>query len=260
MDLPAKEWHEAIFVRHSRRRYTGERPGTDALRRLERVATEFRPFPGARAVLIDRSPDEVFRGLIGSYGQVKGAPLYAAFIGDMADPNVQEAVGYTGEGFVLEATSLGLATCWVGGFFRPEAVLGHIELAFGEKVLAVTPIGYAPEGKTFEEKTMSGFAEGHRRKAVTALCAGAQPAAGSWVEAAVNAARLAPSAVNRQPWRFIVTPDSVTVTLDDSGGGYGISKRLDCGIAMLHLELGALAAGHRGSWELLAPPRVARYA
>ncbi|HHY93759.1 MAG TPA: nitroreductase, partial [Firmicutes bacterium] len=29
-------------------------------------------------------------------------------------------MGYTGEAVVLEATALGLATCWVGGFFRPE--------------------------------------------------------------------------------------------------------------------------------------------
>ena len=33
-----------------------------------------------------------------------------------------------------------------------------------------------------------------------------------------------------------------------------ISKRLDCGIAMLHFELGALHAGAQGAWEPVAPP------
>ncbi len=38
-----------------------------------------------------------------------------------------------------------------------------------------------------------------------------------------------------------------------------ISKRLDCGIAMLHLELGARAAGTSGSWEFLKSPGVAQF-
>jgi len=34
---------------------------------------------------------------------------------------------------------------------------------------------------------------------------------------------------------------------------------LDCGIAMLHLELGARSSGANGRWAALAPPDVARY-
>ena len=36
-------------------------------------------------------------------------------------------------------------------------------------------------------------------------------------------------------------------------------KSLDCGIAMLHLELAARAAGKSGAWTWLRPPGVARF-
>lgn len=52
--------------------------------------------------------------------------------------------------------------------------------------------------------------------------------------------------------------NTITVAVDNLHGTYNIPKRLDCGITMLHLELGALAAGVTGTWEFLLPPRVAR--
>jgi hypothetical protein len=65
--------------------------------------------------------------------------------------------------------------------------------------------------------------------------------------------------MNRQPWRFEVGTNTITVAVDNLHDTYNIPKRLDCGIAMLHLELGALAAGVNGTWEFLLPPRVARF-
>ncbi|MBO8128679.1 MAG: hypothetical protein H0Z39_05715 [Peptococcaceae bacterium] len=52
---------------------------------------------------------------------------------------------------------------------------------------------------------------------------------------------------------------SVTVAVDNEKDSYHISKRLDCGIAMLHIELGARFAGVRGRWEHLSSPGVARF-
>jgi hypothetical protein len=34
---------------------------------------------------------------------------------------------------------------------------------------------------------------------------------------------------------------------------------LDCGIAMLHIEVAALNAGMKGKWEFLKSPQVARF-
>ncbi|MCK5434646.1 MAG: hypothetical protein KAI42_05135, partial [Dehalococcoidales bacterium] len=71
--------------------------------------------------------------------------------------------------------------------------------------------------------------------------------------------RLAPSAVNRQPWGFNVEDDGITVFVRTSGPEFNISKRLDCGIAMLHIEVAALSSNVKGDWKLLEAPRVGHF-
>jgi nitroreductase len=257
MELPVASWYEAIFRRDSRRTYSSQAPEADKLVRLDRVCREFRPFPEVRSELVRSSPEAVFKGLLWNYGRVKGALMYVAFIGTRDSLRVQEAAGYTGEGIVLEATALGLATCWVGGFFRPEIVGQQIKILDGEKVLAVTPVGYAPEGKDRSEKMLSGIVRSYRRKPLAALVDG--ETAPPQLEKAFAAARLAPSAQNRQPWRFRIAQNTVIVTTDKSFSTSSISKRLDCGIAMLHFELGARAEGVLGQWEILPSPDVAKF-
>jgi len=257
MELPVDSWYRAIFKRRSRRNYAASLPEKEKIERLEMVCREFRPFSGARAEFVRSRPERIFKGLIGRYGRVDGAPYYAAFIGDMRSSHVQEATGYIGEGIILEATGLGLDTCWVGGFFRPESVSQHLELRENEKVLSVTPVGYAVEKKGFSEKSLSALARSRTRKSAVKLIEGSIKA--PWMEKAIEAARLAPSAVNRQPWRFRIEENAIIVSVDSPRSVSPISKRLDCGIAMLHLELGARAAGAIGKWEFLAPPEVAKF-
>ena len=59
------------------------------------------------------------------------------------------------------------------------------------------------------------------------------------------------------PWRFKIDSDTITVSADSKREGFRISRKLDCGIAMLHLELGARAESIDGSWEFLEYPDVA---
>ena len=256
MEIPHQRWYESIRRRKSRRRYTNQTPSRDILDRLGRVCQDFCPFPEARAVLVEKTVDNVFKGIHGSYGRITGAPCYLAFLGDMKSPRVQESVGYTGEGLILEATSLGLATCWVGGYFYPEKVGRDFSPEPDERVLAITPVGESTESYSFAEKIMTGFVRSHRRKNLSELVEGRidQP----WMTEALEAARLAPSAVNRQPWRFRIRDGSIDISVDDQLDSYKISKRLDCGIAMLHLELGARKAGAAIKWEPLQPPDIAR--
>jgi hypothetical protein len=256
-DRLPESWYQAIFIRKSRRSFHPRAPEEDKIVRLEKICREFRPFTGVRAEFIRRSPDRVFRGLLADYGKITGAPLYVAFIGSSASPSAAEGLGYTGEGVILEATTLGLGTCWVSGFFRPDAVKDHLALAEGERIFAVTPIGYSEREMTAKDKLYRTFAGSHKRKLLVKIAEG--PIAERWQEKALEAARLAPSAANRQPWRFVAGTNSITVRADGPKDSEKYPKRLDCGIAMLHLELGAQAAGVWGKWTRLDPPDVARF-
>lgn len=265
MDIPVKAWYEAIYTRRSRRKYIPDPISTEALNQLTHTIQNLNSEPfleGARAVMVNQNPDDVFKGALGSYGKIKDAPAYIAFVGDTQNPFVQEKVGYLGESVILEATALGLGTCWVAGFFNPSVVAQQIKVLPHERVLAVTPLGRVSDQFNFEEKIMSGFTKPntHKRKTLPSMCEGeSRDHWSEWVRCSLEAARLAPSAVNRQPWRFFVEPKSITVSVDSLKDTYHCSKRLDCGIATLHVDIGARYAGKQGRWEFLSGTQVARF-
>ncbi len=259
LELPVERWYEALHHRHAWRTYQNIPVEPDKLIRLKEVCVGLSR-RGARVKISDRDIEGVFRGFIASYGQVTGAPAYAAFIGDMRDPNVYEKVGYVGEGVVLEAVALGLSTCWVGMTFHAGGVAEQMKIAAHEHVLAISPIGYRTEEPSFNDTVMRFLARHHKRESMDKLCSAFEDqACPLWARDALEAARLAPSAANRQPWRFLLTEDSITITVDRYRDTHGISKRLDCGVAMMHVELGARHAGVNGHWEFLKAPDVARF-
>jgi nitroreductase len=261
MNIPFSRWHPAIDKRRSRRYFDPNLPiAPEVLAALDNVCNQFAPFPHARSRLVTESADSVFKGIIGSYGKIKDAPAFIAFIGNMDDPFVQEEVGYTGEGIILEATALGLNTCWVGGFFRRETAASLVEVSNKERVLAITPVGYARESESWEEKLMTRFGRSHNRLPLSKLVRGLPKEKWpNWVTVSLEAARLAPSAANRQPWGLDVQDDGITVFVRTMGPEFNVSKRLDCGIAMLHLEVAASDSGCRGEWELLPSPLVGKF-
>lgn len=261
MNIPVEKWYQAIQVRRSRRQFNGKKLDEKTIKYLKDFSQSLtESYQGARAVLITENPDPIFKGIIGSYGGIKGAPAYVAFIGDSLDSNMEEKVGYLGEAVILEATSWELATCWVAGFFKPEAVAQQITLAPHEVVKGVSPLGYSDKQYSWEEKVMSSLVSGRKRKNLESLCLTAfSEEWPQWIKTSLEAARLAPSAVNRQPWRFVVDENSITVSVDNIRDSYHISKRLDCGIAMLHLEVGARSMGVEGCWEYLSHPKVAKF-
>ena len=243
-DKRMRAWHKAVLARRSRRQFDGRPTEPQALSGVSEVCEGFRPFGSARVVLVRKAPGDVFKGVVGSYGRVRGAPHCLV----MAGPEDAAAeVGYVGQAAVLEATARGLGTCWVGGMFRPDVAAALVSLAPGERVFAVSPVGRATRSKSLGEKIATAIVRSQTRKPVEAIAPGSDGWP-EWVRRGVEASRMAPSALNRQPWRFSFGPDVVRLSTDGKKDPHGIPKRLDCGIAMLHFELGAWAAGMRGTW------------
>ncbi len=274
-DVPAAEWAAAIVVRHSARTFTGEAVDPTKLQHLE-LLCESLPAPEvARVVLVRNVPDIVFTGFVASYGRVMRAPSALLVVATESAPSFQESAGYLGEAVILEATSLGLGTCWIAGFFDRAVASTLVPLAPGERVLAISPVGYAESRARAGERMMKRMVGAHRRKPVEEMAPGFDPESWpAWAAEGVRLARVAPSAVNRQPWRFELERDvaipglpaieglptrAVTLSAVTKGGEGNISRRLDCGIAMLHFEVGARIMGASGRWASLEPPNVARY-
>ncbi len=258
MNPPVDTWYQAIATRHSRRNFTGEPIQEKVLSKLEAVSLSFHHIPGARSVLLKETPKGLFKGIVGSYGAINNAPHCIVLIGDMTQIHVQEAVGFHGEGIVLEATANGIDSCWIGGFLRKDELKGIIETRENEEILAVIAIGYAVESKSRIETMMSGLIGSERRKLLDDLLHLSSDIPKDWMLKALEAARRAPSAVNRQPWRFNIVDNSIEIFVKNRRSK-SISPRLDCGICMLHLEIGALAAGVKGEWSFFTEEPFVRY-
>jgi hypothetical protein len=247
-------WFDAIATRISRRRYAGREVPAELRDRLAAFCAEAGAVGSARACLVDDPGQTLFTGLVGSYGRVSGTPLAAAFVGR---EGAEADVGYLGEALVLEATSLGLGTCWIAGSFDKEKAAKLVPLAAGERVVAVTPLGYPLARQTGGERLLRAAVKASARLSVEKLAPGilgdGWPA---WAVAAVQAARRAPSGANRQPCRFRL--DGEALVLSQADKLYWTSP-IDFGIARLHVELGAAHAGVNGSWHELPAPDVARF-
>lgn len=167
-------------------------------------------------------------------------------------PHAEEAFGYAFEKVVLFAESLGVGTTWIAGTMDRPAFERAMELAEGEVMPCVSPLGYPAKRMSLRETMMRKGVKADSRLAFEALFfdGGFQTpltseGAGRLYEA-LEAVRLGPSAVNKQPWRAVVCEDRVHFYEKRSRGydtaGWDIQK-IDLGIALAHFEL---AAGESG--------------
>lgn len=177
-------------------------------------------------------------------------------------PHAEEAFGYTFEKLVLFAGELGIGTTWIAGTMNREAFEKAMELKEGEVMPCVSPLGYPAKKMSLRESIMRRgikadsrfefgelFFEGSFEKPL------APERAGRLAEA-FEAVRLAPSAVNKQPWRIVLCGDKAHFYEKQSrgydNGGWDIQK-IDMGIALCHFELAAQALGFKTSFELADP-------
>lgn len=250
-------WATAIPRRTSVRTYDGSPLSPAQALALRSLGAEALGTARVRAVLLEgaEATEAIFKGLVGSYGRLIGTPALIALVAHTQDPGYMAEVGYLGEQWVLEATALGLATCWVAGSFRRETAAEYISLSEGEQIVAVIAVGRAAGGsamRRLHDQSMRFFVSSAKRKPLDELVSGEVMAA--WQAEALEAARWAPSANNAQPWRFTVVGEGVRIAYTPSGkaGTGGEDHRaLDCGIAMVHVATSARAQGVPGVWRLL---------
>jgi nitroreductase len=190
--------------------------------------------------------------MIGSYGLVQNPPHLLVGVMPEESDAARLDLGYVLEQVVLEATQLGLGTCWVTGSYDAQRAGDAVGLAPGEVAAAVCALGYPAQARwgRFHSRTVRRLAGGHRRRPLTDIVfsgrwgnpwtpEGADPT----LVAALEHARLAPSASNRQPWCFIVRPDHVALALVRPAP-------IDGGIVMAHFALACATLGRDGRWEV----------
>ena len=163
--------------------------------------------------------------------------------------NTSVAFGYSFEMFVLYAQSLGIGTTWLGGTMNRSAFENAMELNAGEIMPCASPLGYPAKKMSLRESMMRKSVKADERLPFEALFFDgsfdrplSKEKAGKWLDA-LEMVRLAPSAVNKQPWRAVVTDNAVHFYLKRSNGFARTEKldmqMIDIGIALCHFDLAA---------------------
>jgi len=217
---------EAIQARHSVRKYKDEPIPEDVLAILRNKVWEVNSEAGLHVQLVTGEP-KAFSGIM-AYGSFSGVTNYFVMAGMKGD-DLDEKIGYYGEQLVLHAQTLGLNTCWAGVSY--SKIPGTYELEDGEKIGCYIALGY---GQT--------QGSGHKVKDVRDI-SNASDLTPKWFRKGVDAALLAPTAVNQQKFyleylgfRDYSKLPKVLAKPVFSMIGY---SKMDLGIVKYHFELGA---------------------
>ena len=209
---------QAMKERHSVRSYTDKKIEGQVKENLQKFIEKCNNESGLHMQLILNEPS-AFNGFMAHYGNFKNVKNYIAVVGKKGKA-LDEKCGYYGEKVVLYAQALGLNTCWVALTYKK--VKSAFTVSDGEKLCLVISIGYG-----------STQCIPHKSKSKNEIVEPAENAP-EWFERGIDAALLAPTAVNQQKFKFSLSRNNVSVK-----AGLAPYSKVDLGIVKYHFELGA---------------------
>lgn len=216
---------EAIKARHSVRKYIDKPIPMELIIELV-VKLEECNREGNLHIQLVRDERKAFNGKM-AYGTFSGVSNYLVMAGPKSD-DLSERIGYYGEQLVLLAQTLGLNSCWAGltyNKFKPAYFLRE-----GEKLCCMIALGFGDDpGRNLKRKTVSQVSN-------------ADDTTPEWFRNGVEAALLAPTAVNQQRFYFSYLGTNAQgvhqVKAERKFSFFGYTQ-MDLGIAKLHFEIGA---------------------
>lgn len=208
---------QAIRERHSVRAYQDKPIEPGKLQELRGSIDRLNKQNDLHIQLIEGARG-VFSGLASKLSGWSGVEAYIAMVGRRRD-GLDELCGYVGEQLVLQAQKMGLNTCWAG-IFKRKNVTAVIDQ--GEKLVLVIALGYGKDsGRPHRSKTIEEVTDVRDMP--------------SWFKEGIEAALLAPTAINQQKFFFTLDGDTPKVSVSANGP----FVRLDLGIVKYHFELGS---------------------
>lgn len=220
-----------------------------------------------RWIMLEEEGPEKLKGCVGYHNFLVEAPCYLLLLSERA-PKDMENAGYVGEDMVLKLTEMGLASCWITiqdadqlkkqlGLEGPEMPVALIACGYEKMELGSLRIDIKSPSNVHLKKRSGMIApklylddavyEGDWEQTSSV----SQLSPSSNLYQAFIAACCAPTALNRQPFRFLMDQNRVyLVILPDELTGED-NARLNTGIVMHHF---AMVMGRQnalyGQWEL----------
>ncbi len=209
---------EAIKNRHSVRKYQDKEIPQSIVNILEEDINKCNKEGNLTIKLITNEPN-AFKQALFSYGKFTNVCNYFILSG-IKSPNLHFNCGYYGQRLVLLAQTLGLNTCWVALNYQKSVIKNLLNK--DEKLVCVIALGY---GET------NGSVRKSKRICDISLITQETP---EWYKKGLEAALLAPTAINQQKFYFELIDKQVR--LKKTGGFYA---NIDLGIVSYHFEIAA---------------------
>lgn len=208
----------AMQARHSVRSYLPKPLEPEVKSALEKEISAVNGESGLHFQLVTNEP-KAFDSFMAHYGKFTGVTNYIALVGRKSR-DLDERCGFYGERLVLLAQQLGLNTCWVALTYKK--IPGAFQIGPGEKLTVVIALGYgATQGVPHKSKPAEAVAKDF----------GTAP---EWFRRGIDAALLAPTAVNQQKFTFTLENGRVRAK-----AGAGFYANVDLGIVKYHFETAA---------------------
>lgn len=233
------ELYNIIYGRKSIRKYSDENLSSKLLEQILNMANS-----SQRLYDIDmqvhlaedgKSIYNILKGIVGNYGKVY-APHYLVVTSEHKE-GCFENVGFSLEPVILKLTSMGIGTCWVGIPVNEEGLKNIVNYGDNQHHVILIAFGYPLDKdrllrtNPYQRKQLSEIIEGQTDEMLTKI---------------LDSARVAPSAMNSQPWRFVVDGDIIHLYIVNSSiltklsnNHLAIMNRIDAGIALSHIKIAA---------------------
>lgn len=189
-------------------------------------------------------------GVAGYKGVMIEAPIYMILLSEDKPQHIENA-GYVGERAILKARDLGVDSCWVS-YEDKDAVKKVLGLDTDLEVVALIALGYEDSDK--KSDSFSNAGDNYSNADITKKDVSSERISlddmvylDKWgVKAtpevleeralldAFSYARMAPSSLNKQPWRFIVDGGRVILAIDNENYSGSYLNKIDAGIIMLY--------------------------
>lgn len=179
-----------------------------------------------------RKMQNVISGIIGSYGKIR-APHYIIATSEIKEGYL-ENIGYALEPIVLKLTDMGIGTCWIGGTVKKQLVKQVIDIKERHVPVVVIAFGYPKDEDDITKKAL----KSRNRKDISELIMDDMGITWQYI---IDAARMAPSSLNSQPWRFSKKDNIVDVYSIKRKGIFTKHLKnmnlIDIGIALAHIDI-----------------------
>lgn len=261
---------EAVRARRSVRTFNGEPLRPEHLATIQAYLQDPTRLRGPlgrrfRIELLDEVDED---REIGTYGYVKGFRSVLVAIA-RPEPLALFELAYVVHDLVLHLTHLGIGTVWMGGAFNPADIRKSTRVGADEIIAAICPLGYAHTKKRLIDYAAPVVLRTVKRKPMdtTFFYGDFQTPLGDHggpLHDALDVARRAPSAKNKQSWRAVVSGDRTRIHLyaefklrKQVGTGrkqYACPPEyLDVGTFYRSLEIGLVASGITGALVVEEP-------